>query len=163
MRALTRRIILIKHFHSSLIHDPRFTLNHENSRLYRSPWAYLWWAVMTSHKKETWAKVRAMSVSSMGDKLRRRRHRAKQRLLWDGRYKPHYIILSLDDIDPDKHIDEKEYTRRWRGYIDGIEVLAHTWRELVRSRNLNKQRSLNIMWASRLLISPHVGIIAGLN
>jgi hypothetical protein len=50
--------------------------------------------------------------------VRRSRHREKQRLLWDGRYKPYYVILGLDEIDLDRKINEDELMRRWWGFLD---------------------------------------------
>lgn len=51
----------------------------------------------------------------------RKRGKGNPRLLWNGRYKPYYVFLDLDDIDPDRRIDEEEVTRRWWAFLDDVE------------------------------------------
>jgi hypothetical protein len=54
--------------------------------------------------------------------LRKRRYRKKKRALWDGRYKPYYVITSLDQYNEDKQMDVETFTKNWWGFLDICEI-----------------------------------------
>jgi hypothetical protein len=51
----------------------------------------------------------------------RRKPTGKKRVLWDGRYKPHYIMLDLEDFIDNTEIEEAELYLRWIYFIDIFE------------------------------------------
>jgi hypothetical protein len=54
---------------------------------------------------------------------RRRRYRRKPRRLWDGRYKPYYVMLNLDDFTTKYKMSKKEFMFRWWEFLEDIENL----------------------------------------
>jgi hypothetical protein len=54
---------------------------------------------------------------------KRFRYRRKPRRLWDGRYKPYYRILNIDDFTTKHMMSEKEFMFRWWEFLEDIENL----------------------------------------